>query len=406
MAPRTFRERLQQIEHKDPSMKLVFVAGDVLMADYAGHKFKAISPTGDTHLYSIFVATLPCSQLIFAAIHEFQRVEDWIDGLTDAIHAFGGIPRRLIPDNPKALVITPRRGKNPAVLHPAFLQLCEHYQCKGDPARPGMPNDKSLVETAVNLIQQELIPELSLRPKIHLEDAEVLLAKIVLELNTNPMEKRQKLTRIQWFEETDASKLKPITMARHQYIAKDFTKMVTRQYRVPLDGSTYSVPSMYREQNAYCTMTRTTVEIFIDGKLVATHLRARRPGLDMLIDSHMPESQKAWHYLQDGQMLAWAEGLGDEVRAVVAFNLEAPAPGAAKSLRMQGLQKLQTVHGTDRLIAACKLAVVKGRMEYRTLRNMLENGCEQRPVENPPPRPTSPPLANVRGAEYYARRSA
>lgn len=406
MASRTFRERLQDTEHKDPSMKLVYVAGDALMADYSGDKVKAISPFGQEHTYSIFVATLPCSQLIFAAVHEYERTEDWIDGLTDAIHTFGGVPRRLVPDNPKALVVKPRRGSTPAVLNPAFSQLCHHYHCIGDPARPGTPTDKSLVETAVHLIQTELNPLLNVRSLLHLEDLTMLLAGVVDEINGRPMEKRQKLSRIQWFTKTDATALRPITMDRHQFIAEDKTQMVNRQYRVVLGESTYSVPHDYIGREAYSTMTRTSVEIFIDGKLVATHPRARRPGLDLVIVAHMPAAHRARHFQQDGHMLAWGEGLGEEVRAVVEFNLALPARGAAKGQRMKGLQDLQEDHGPDRLVAACKSAVASGRMEYRILKNMLENKREQATIDLPRSRPAPEFLANVRGSAYYARRSA
>jgi len=408
MAPRTFREHLQGAEHKDPSMKLVFVAGDVLMADYSGDKIKAISPFGHEHAYSIFVATLPCSQWIFAAVHEFERVEDWIGGLTDAIHACAGVPRRLVPDNPKALVLKPRRGATPAVLNPAFSQLCHHYQCIGDPARSGAPTDKSLVETAVNLIQTELNPLLNVRSRLHYEDLTKLLAQVVDEINNRPMEKRQKLSRMDWFEKTDATALKPLSMKRHQYIALDNTQIVSKQYRVSLEGSTYSVPHAFIGHQAYITMTRTMVDIFIDGKLVATHPRARRPGLDLLIDAHMPAAHRARHYQQEGHILAWAEGLSEEVRAVVEFNLAAPAPGAAKTQRMQGLQKLQEDYGPDRLIAACTLAVANGRMEYRRLKSLLENGRDLTAANvDVSPIPTIPVvLDNVRGTEYYARRQA
>lgn len=112
--------------------------------------------------------------------------------------------------------------------------------------------------------------------------------------------------------------------------------------------------------------------------------------------------------MQDGHMLAWAEGLGDDVYKAVLFNLDAPAPGAAKMQRRKGLQSLQADFGTDRLIAACKLAVTNSRMDYRTLRKMLENGRDQIAsapiVASPASQPA--PLANVRGAEYYAGRLA
>lgn len=404
MTLRTFRDRLQKTEHKDPSMKLVFVAGDVMMADYAGFTPEAISPFGLAHKYSIFVATLPCSQRIFADVHEYQRIEDWIDGLTAAIHEFGGIARRIIPDNPRALVIAARRGKKSALLHPAFQHLCDHYQCKGDPARPGKPTDKSLVETAVNLIQMELVPELTLRSNIHLEDLKVLLMQIVDQINHQPMDKRQKRSRMDWFNATDAGALKPITMNRHQYIALDSVQRVTRQYRVLLDGSTYSVPHSHIGKEAYCRATRTSVEVFVDGKVVAQHPRARREGLDLLIDSHMPQNQAAYHYEQDGHMLAWGEGLDDAVRAIVAFNLDQPAPGNAKAQRMKGLQKLQLDFGTERFIRACKLALSKGRPDYRTLRNMLNNGRDYIVAEMTPIETASPVAANVRGSTYYAGR--
>lgn len=406
MAPRTFRKRLEVVEQAEPSMKLVYVAGDALMADYSGDKVKAISPFGDDHKYSIFVATLPCSQLIFAAVHEFERADDWIGGITDAIHAFGGVPRRIIPDNPKALVIKPRRGNTPAVLNPAFEHLCNHYQCLGDPARPGKPTDKSLAETAVNLIQKELAPQLNVRSRIHLEDLKALLAEVVDEINNRPMEKRQRMSRRDWFEKTDKLALKPISMGRHQFIVSDNTQQVSKQYRVALEDSTYSVPHGLVGQIAYSRITRTSVEILVDGKLVAIHPRARRPGLDLLIEAHMPQAHRARHFQQDGHMLAWADGLGDEVRAIVEFNLAAPAPGAAKGQRMQGLQNLQTIHGTKRFLLACQSAVAAGHLHYRIVKDMLENRREEIRPGHPPRRAVVSGLANVRGATYYAGRTA
>jgi hypothetical protein len=111
MKYRTFCARLETLlKTQNPKMKLLFRAGDVMMADFAGYKPIAIGPSGSASSYAMFVATLPCSQLIFAMIMEGERVEDWLGGLTEALHFFGGVPRRVIPDNPRALVLKPRRG--------------------------------------------------------------------------------------------------------------------------------------------------------------------------------------------------------------------------------------------------------------------------------------------------------
>jgi len=93
---------------------------------------------------------------------------------------------------------------------------------------------------------------------------------------------------------------------------------------------------------------------------------------------------------------------------VVEFNLAAPAPGAAKMQRMRGLREIQKDYGADGLISVCKRAVANGRMEYRRLKRMLEDGPDLTAAEvDASPIPTIPVvLDNVRGTEYYARRQA
>lgn len=55
----------------------------------------------------------------------------------------GGVPQRLVLDNPKAAVVRPKPHLE---LHPAFADFCRHYGCEPDPAWPYYPERKGKIE--------------------------------------------------------------------------------------------------------------------------------------------------------------------------------------------------------------------------------------------------------------------
>ena len=407
MKCRTFCHDLRELmKAQEPAMKMIFRAGDVMMADYAGDTPSAIDPTGESRPYTIFVSTLACSQLIYAMIHEGQRIEDWLDGLTESVHFFRGVPRRVIPDNPKAMVLQPRRGNVPAIIHPCLIMWGDHYQCLPDPARPGAPRDKALVENAVRLIQDRLMPEVRSRDILYLHELRSLLAGIVDEINRTPMEGREKKSRFEWFAETDALELKPITAEKFRYISGDTIQLVTKQYRVNFETNTYSVPWENIGKEAHVRATRTIVEIYVGGLMVANHRRNRGSNRDTVDPMHMPENHRAIHFSDEQNIAAWAAALGPDVKAVCDFNIAAPSVGASRIQRLAGLQRLERDFGVNRLKTACALAVARGHLEYRTLKNMLENGRECDPVvPSILQARAATTTANVRGPAYYAREA-
>lgn len=55
----------------------------------------------------------------------------------------GGVPHRLVLDNPKAAVLRPKPHLE---LHPFFTDFCRHYGCEPDPAWPYTPERKGKTE--------------------------------------------------------------------------------------------------------------------------------------------------------------------------------------------------------------------------------------------------------------------
>jgi hypothetical protein len=120
------------------------------------------------------------------------------------------------------------------------------------------------------------------------------------------------------------------------------------------------------------------VQIFCDGKLVATHA-AKTAGkvTDM---SHYPPEKIAFAMRTPAGCRAQAERVGPHCVAVIA---ELLAVGALFRLRAaQGVLRLADKHGPSRLEAACGKALAVGDPSYRTVKGILLAGVEADP---PPP---------------------
>jgi transposase len=59
---------------------------------------------GEAERVHLFVATLGYSRRCFVAAFRHERQDAWLDGLELAFRHFGGVPREVLLDNPKALV--------------------------------------------------------------------------------------------------------------------------------------------------------------------------------------------------------------------------------------------------------------------------------------------------------------
>ena len=87
------------------SMRQVHVGGDKLFADYAGQTLPIIdAATGEIHAAQIFVAALGASNYTYACATAKQTAADWVGSLIGALEFIGGVPRLIVPDQPRALI--------------------------------------------------------------------------------------------------------------------------------------------------------------------------------------------------------------------------------------------------------------------------------------------------------------
>jgi transposase len=102
-----------------PTMRQVHPAGERLFVDYARQTVDIIDgATGEMRAAQIFVAVLGASSYTYADATATQTLPDWIGAHVRALSFIGGVPRQIVPDNPKVGVLNANwyePGLNPPI---------------------------------------------------------------------------------------------------------------------------------------------------------------------------------------------------------------------------------------------------------------------------------------------------
>ncbi|CAG9169683.1 IS21 family transposase [Cupriavidus pinatubonensis] len=123
------------------SMRQTHVGGDKLFVDYAGQTVPIVdASSGEITQAQIFVAVLGASNYTYACATPTQKAADWVGSIIATLEFISGVPRLLVPDQPRALMARPDRYEPTS--HRLLDELCAHYALAVLPARPAKPRDK------------------------------------------------------------------------------------------------------------------------------------------------------------------------------------------------------------------------------------------------------------------------
>jgi len=75
-----------------------------------------------------------------------------LDAFVRALTFYGGVPRRVIIDNPKTMVTYVSRSKD-RIFHPRFLALMNHYVMEPVACTPASGWEKEQVENQVQFLR-------------------------------------------------------------------------------------------------------------------------------------------------------------------------------------------------------------------------------------------------------------
>src|SRR5207245_751529 len=98
--------------------------GHQMQVDFGQKRVRIGERTVVVHL---LVAVLSYSRRIFVKAFLAERGDDWREGIAEAFRHFGGVPRTVLGDNARALVVRHDRGAQTVVFHPAYLAFCRDW---------------------------------------------------------------------------------------------------------------------------------------------------------------------------------------------------------------------------------------------------------------------------------------
>jgi hypothetical protein len=319
-----------------------------------------------------FVATLCYSRHQYAELVFDQKVTTWIGLHRRALEYFGGVPRRVVPDNLKAAVV--KALVHDAVLGEAYRQMALHYGFLISPTRPYTPRHKGKVESGVHYVQRNFMAG---QEFADIQCANQQLKNWIREVagvRDHGTTHQAPLSLFKEFEQTALIGLpaEPFSLCEIR------TAKVHPDCHVVVSGSFYSAPYSYVGQKLDVYVRERVVELYQGQKLVATHVRCQQPGQWQTRLEHYPEHKAAYLQRTPDFCRQIASRLGPAASLVVETLLSDRPLDRLRSV--QAILKLEETVGAQRLEAACARAVYYGDLRYRRIKEILNAALDREPL--------------------------
>ena len=374
------------------------VAGEKVFIDYAGHTIPIWDiKTGESRDAQIFLGVLGASSYTYAEATWSQSTSDWLGSHMRMFTFFGGVAAIWVPDNLKSGVTTPCRYD--PIINAAYYSMAKHYNASVIPARSRKPRDEAKAEAGVLHVERRILAKFRNGKFFSLEELNAAIAEELVIVNA---EKFQKLegSRKSVFDSIELPALKSLPLS--DFVVSEYKiARVNINYHVELNRHNYSVPYTYVQKEVMVRYTGTKVEISFKGKSIALHARKFEAGYTT-IHEHMPAKHQAHVKWTPERMIRWVGEAGPMTTKVGECIIASRQHPEAAYKIILGLIRLGDKFGKDRLEGACSRALDCNIVTYRSIKNILNAGLDQKTKIKPALQPDLPiDHANIRGREYY-----
>jgi transposase len=389
----------REMQHKQAVLTHRHVAADAVYFDFAGDTLNYVDPdTGELIKCPVFIAVLPYSNFIYAEVLPCQKREHVLSAMNNMLAYFGGVPRSCKSDNMAQYVSKSNRYE------PIFDQLVQqwslHYNTTLLATRVKKPRDKAAVESAVNTVYKRIYPFINPQSK-SLQQLRSGLNEALEKLNDRPMQKHGQSRRQIFIAE---EKMHLGVLPETEFVQKlSTTVKVQRNYHITItsEKQSYSVPYQYIGKHVRVIYDTDHVEIYYIHERIAVHQRSYRKASYTTESAHMPSAHQKVRGWNEEYFLQKATEVGSNTAEAIQHILSQRIFIEQTYKSCLGVLQLQVRYGTARLEAACGRALTGPRINYRTIRDILQRGLD-RAIPNVDLFACSLPIhENLRGAESY-----
>jgi transposase len=172
-------------------------------------------------------------------------------------------------------------------------------------------------------------------------------------------------------------------------------------YHIEIDRHYYSLPYQLAGQQLEARYTATIVELFQDGKRVASHARSSAAYRHTTVHEHMPKSHQAHLEWTPSRLIHWGETVGTATAEVIRTILASKPHPEMGYRACLGILRLAKTYSAERLEAASLRALHLQACSYSSLRSILKRSLDRQTTLELEPGKPGPRHENVRGAGYY-----
>ncbi len=385
--------------------------GVKLMVDFAGKKLSYVDPeTGEVVEVEVFVGCMPYSDYTYVICVPSQKTEDFLYAIRMCLEHLGGVPPILVSDNLKSGVISnDKRKVHEPVLNKAFEDMGNYYHFVALPCDPREPTQKALVEDGVRNTYNRIYAKLRGRTFLSLTDLNTAVWELMSQFNQTRMQKRP-YSRQERFHSMEKDKLKPLPAEPYEmHYYADLKVQANCHIELRHDKVThfYSVPFVNVGKQARVIFTRSVVWIYVEGSLVATHLRNHQYGYTTLSE-HMASNNRAIMERSAANYVSRADHIsrdcGDYIREVFRPG-RTGQPEEVYYKLCDVVLSLSRKYDSKVFDLTCRQCREYGVFRISKFDSIIKNNemkrTDDEPVRLDAPTPTG--HANMRGSSYFTQ---
>ncbi|MGX1135682.1 hypothetical protein RKD49_007872 [Streptomyces glaucescens] len=295
----------------------------------------------------------------------------WTEAHVAAFRYFGGVPRRLVPDNLKTGVDKP--DLYDPKINKAYAELATHYGALVDPARAAKPKDKPRVERPMPYVRDSFWRGREFTSIEHMQAEAVTWSQQVAgRRKCRPLGGAAPMA---VFDALEAAELLPLPPTPF-VLARWSTATVGPDIHIRVGRTLYSVPWKLIGRKVDVRSTATMVQVFHDGSLVKIHTALEQG--KRTDKSHYPPEKIAFQM----RTPVWCRSQASESVTPAARSSTScwRSTSSTSSVLPRGVLGLRKKYGDTRLEAACARGIAVGDPSYRTIKGILIAGTEADPA--------------------------
>ena len=253
--------------------------GDQLQIDFGQRR---VSIAGTEVRIFLLVAVLSYSRRLFVKAFLNERQDDWREGIAAAFAHFGGVPRTVLGDNARALVVGRDRGTGTVLFHPTYLAFCRDWDVQPRACAPYRARTKGKTEAGVKFVKRNGLAGQAFASFAALE-SHLAAWMVIADQRDHGTTHEAPLLRFDRHERHALRALPARALPRRE---QRLRRRVAHDAFVDVDTVRYSVPYRLVRDQVDVVVEEQIVRIVHGATVIATHARSREPFARVIDPTH------------------------------------------------------------------------------------------------------------------------